>query len=1387
MMRRLLSAALAVVMIVCLLPLNVMEAKAASAMKASDEIVVYLKSMEGFTAVPRWDYVQWTVGYGNRCPDEHLERYLKEGIPIEEADALFLEQLVYFEDQVNAFIDRNHLTFTQGQFDAVLSLTYNCGAAWLTGDSDLMKAVVNGTMGNTFIGLISQWCTAGGKYLPGLMRRRLTEADMYLHGRYDTELPDSYCYVFFDAGEGTPSALAQGYDCDLYAVPMVTATREGYTFQGWYTAETGGVKVTYLDENMHEMTLYAHWVEGDGEYDGGYEIVPDEGVLVTVTGVALSVRQGPGTSYAVVDYLAQGSQVMITQVTMVGDRPWGKYEKGWISLRYTDYNEVATPPTIEPNPPAEEEEESYEAPIYATIVGIDSMTVYNGPDKGYPKVSTLKDGDEVLIVETYKMFKTWWGRLEQGGWICLDRYVLLHNDQMLAHSVNVTVTKSYLNVRSGPGTNYGWLSSLTLDDVVEILAVEVVDNEIWGRFSGGWISLQYTTFDASKLEQYWHHSYKNWYNVTASTCVTAGQDRRNCKYCDHYETRDLELGSHSFGDWYVSVEATCVEAGEERRDCVYCDVYETRETVNSDHSFGDWYVSQEATCVEAGQERRDCANCDAYEIREIEVTGHSMGQWYVTLEPTYSEEGEERRDCENCDYYETRVLSSTEHSFGEWYVVTEPTCTEEGLMQRDCTLCAYSETRKMDALGHDFTDWQDVTSATCTEGGLAFRVCKVCNLAETVETEATGHSFGQWSVIKAPTCTEDGLQEHACDVCGYSESEVITAIGHTMSDWQIVRQATCTNAGQKQRVCASCDYKETETIAATGHSMGDWQVVREATCTQYGQKRRECLNCGRAETESLPKLDHSYGDWYISVEPTYSEPGEERRDCENCDAYETRAKEFDGQVVTKVFATITVSSLNVRSGPGSSYSWVGYVVYGTTHEVYEQQTLSNGKVWGRIDAGWICLTGYTTLEEVTEVIGHTHSFGDWYVVTPPTCTESGKMRRDCSGCSHYETKDMTPTGHSFDAWYAVTEPTCTEGGEMRRDCKTCSYYETKNVAASGHTFGDWYTVREATATENGLERRDCENCDHFEERDIEATGTTVTKVYATITVASLNIRSGPGSSYSLVGYVVYGNKFEVYEQQTASNGKAWGRIDAGWICLTGYTTLETVEETVEGHTHVMSNWYTVIAATCTESGYMRRDCTSGCDHYETKKLDATGHSYGNWYTVLEATASTKGIERRDCENCDHFEERDIEATGGTTVTKVYATITAASLNIRSGPGSSYSLVGYVVQGNRFEVYEQQTASNGKVWGRIDAGWICLTGYTTLETVEENGGSSDTTEPKVMTVIGDVLNVRRGPGTEYDIVDGLPYGTQVTVYEVVTVNGVQWGRIDQGWVCMDYLA
>ncbi len=76
--------------------------------------------------------------------------------------------------------------------------------------------------------------------------------------------------------------------------------------------------------------------------------------------------------------------------------------------------------------------------------------------------------------------------------------------------------------------------------------------------------------------------------------------------------------------------------------------------------------------------------------------------------------------------------------------------------------------------------------------------------------------------------------------------------------------------------------------------------------------------------------------------------------------------------------------------------------------------------------------------------------------------------------------------------------------------------------------------------------------------------------------------------------------------------------------------------------------------------------------------------------------------------------------------------------------------------------------------------------TTAPTMEET--IPETTEPEGEpgVVIASSLNVREEPNINAKMVTQLKYGTQVTVYEQTTVVGMTWGRIDEGWVSMDYI-
>lgn len=82
-----------------------------------------------------------------------------------------------------------------------------------------------------------------------------------------------------------------------------------------------------------------------------------------------------------------------------------------------------------------------------------------------------------------------------------------------------------------------------------------------------------------------------------------------------------------------------------------------------------------------------------------------------------------------------------------------------------------------------------------------------------------------------------------------------------------------------------------------------------------------------------------------------------------------------------------------------------------------------------------------------------HSFGDWQVVSPATCTADGSRQRVCTRCGAVEVQKLPAAGHKFGEWTTTKEPTCTETGTEKRICTVCSKEETRAIAALGHTPG----------------------------------------------------------------------------------------------------------------------------------------------------------------------------------------------------------------------------------------------------------------------------------------------------------------------------------------------
>lgn len=505
--------------VVILLSTVAVDVSAETTLKTSDEAIRILKAEEGFSSKPYWDYAQWTVGYGTKCPDDKLDYYKQNGITEGEAEELLRTYVARFESELYKFMNKTGVQLNQNQFDALLLFSYNCGSGWsYDSTGGLYNAVVSGATGSTLIDAFSRWCNAGGQIKTFLLRRRLCEANIYLNGVYSQSIPSNFGYVLYDACGGISKPNVQGYHTELTAAIIPTPTYEGFVFDGWYTAANGGTRVTVLDASVRNTRLYAHWKDSNGNSTAQEE----KGVTVTVTANDVNVRNGPGTNYGVVGSANTGDQLVITETATGSGYTWGKFRNGWICLKYTNYSTVAE----------SENEQVPQTPAVrtGTVKVNDFLRVRSGPSTGYPVVDYLNNGTRVEILEEKIAGSMVWGKISK-GWISMDYVVLDPVEQKPEDPGKTEETEppateppateppitepekkpeatpqtwtgtvkvnDFLRVRSGPSTSTAVVGYLSRNQKVTITEMTTSGSMTWGKISTGWISMDYIVLDAA--------------------------------------------------------------------------------------------------------------------------------------------------------------------------------------------------------------------------------------------------------------------------------------------------------------------------------------------------------------------------------------------------------------------------------------------------------------------------------------------------------------------------------------------------------------------------------------------------------------------------------------------------------------------------------------------------------------------------------------------------------------------------------------------------------------------------------------------------------------------------------------------------------------------------
>lgn len=161
-----------------------------------------------------------------------------------------------------------------------------------------------------------------------------------------------------------------------------------------------------------------------------------------------------------------------------------------------------------------------------------------------------------------------------------------------------------------------------------------------------------------------------------------------------------------------------------------------------------------------------------------------------------------------------------------------------------------------------------------------------------------------------------------------------------------------------------------------------------------------------------------------------------------------------------------------------------------------------------------------------------------------------------------------------------------------------------------------------------------------------------------------------------------------------------------------------------------------------------------------------------WRKFLEKVAGTAVVTGNKTET------KPQEVIQGGKPCNYTVRVTADSLNVRTGPGTMYSIVRTVSKPSIYTIVAEQDG-----WGRLKSGvgWISLA-YT--ERTDTQPEAPKPVPAYLVRVTADNLNVRSGPGTTFPVVMQLHRPSIYTIVE--EANGFGKLKSGAGYVSLDYV-
>ena len=476
------------------------------------------------------------------------------------------------------------------------------------------------------------------------------------------------------------------------------------------------------------------------------------------------------------------------------------------------------------------------------------------------------------------------------------------------------------------------------------------------------------------------------------------------------------------------------------------------------------------------------------------------------------------------------------------------------------------------------------------------------------------------------------------------------------------------------------------------------------------------------------------------------------------------------------FATVTnCAQLNVRNAAGMvGTTIINRIASGTKVTIYETATV-DGKIWARVkwgeaNEGWV----YTYYLNVTGVSNGASTGGS---TTSDVLLYTGIV--------------ISNTNLNVRKQPAVNGTWVTS---LATGTKV-NIYEITTTA--GHRWG---------RTEKGWICLDYVNLTQVQQPTTPSGSNGTTGAGTGVTMYDVNAYQEADNNSKVMFTLKKGESIAISEQvpqKTASGSKIWGKVTVngvtGWVNM-AYVEVQTVTvvppadesgsnsgiDPVNGSAGVIANASIPvnvrIAAGVQNNKVASLAVGTAVTVYELTEVNGAQWARIKWngnegWVAKQYVNLTGGIGGTGSSN----------TANGTTPGQISLTGTVNSninLNVRSGAGLGNPQIASLPKGTKVTVYEQVTA-DGMLWGKINvngtSGWVCMS-YISVEQTSSSGTG-------VMGTIArcfDSVNVRSAPGVGNAIVGKLKVGTRVEIYEQRLYSAQYWGRVAQGWICMEYV-